>query len=118
MPGEEDGRLAGGIAAADDNHLGAPGTASPRWGWRRSRRRALEALATLDAQPPVVGSGGDQQALGRDRLAALQVQDRVGVSKVRRDRRGDGQERAPNLLAWSTARSASSLPVMPVGKPR
>ena len=37
----------------------------------------LEPLAPLDAQPAVVGPGGDQQALGRDRLAAVEVQHRV-----------------------------------------
>ena len=79
LPGEEDGGLAGGVAAADDHDVRAPAHL------RLVRRRgvvdaaALEPLAPLDAQPAVVGPGGDQQALGRDRLAAVEVQHRVAV---------------------------------------
>ena len=93
--GEEDGGLAGGVAAADHHDLAPPAQL------RLVRRRgvvdaaALEPLAPLDAQPAVVGPGGDQQALGRDRLAAVEVQHRVGVvERQAGDRRGDGQARA------------------------
>ena len=62
--GEEDGRLAGGVAAADDHDLRPP--AQLRLVGRRGvvDAAALEPLAALDLQPPVVGAGGDQQALG------------------------------------------------------
>ena len=79
LPGEEDGGLAGGVAAADDHHLRPP--AHLRLDGRRGvvDAAALELLAPFDAQQAVVGPGGDQQALGRDRLAAVEVQHRVGV---------------------------------------
>ena len=63
LAGEEDGGLAGRVAAADDHHL------RPAAHLRLDRRRgvvdaaALEPLAALDAQQAVVGPGGDQQAL-------------------------------------------------------
>ena len=118
LAGEEDGGLAGGVAAADDHdlrplaHLGLDG------GRGVVDAAALEPLATLDAEPAVVGPGGDQQALGVDMVAAVEVEHRVPVVEGQaRDLGRDGRTR-PNLLACTTARSASSAPVMPVGKPR
>ena len=57
------------------DHLRAP--AHLPFGERRGVVDALplEALAALDVQPAVVGARGDQEALGGDRLAAVQVQD-------------------------------------------
>ena len=64
VPGEKDGGLAGGVAAAHDHHAGTP--AQLRLGGRRGVVDAgpFESLATLDAQPAVLRPGGDQQALG------------------------------------------------------
>ena len=73
LAGEEDGRLAGGVAAADDDHVG------PAALLRLVRRRgvvdaaALEPGAPLDLQPAIVGAGRDQQALRDERLAALEA---------------------------------------------
>ena len=79
LPGEEDRGLAGGVAAADDHHVRP--AAHLRLGGRGGvvDAAALEALAALDVQQAVVGPGGDQQALGRDLLAAVEVQHRVAV---------------------------------------
>ena len=120
LPGEEDGGLSGGVAAADDDHVRTPAHL------RLDRRRgvvdaaALEPLAAFDVQQAVVGAGGDQQALGRRpsrrRRGAAPEYALSNVRPVTWRRRRAGC--APNLLACTTARSASSPPVMPVGKPR
>ena len=95
LAGEVDGGLAGGVAAADDHDV------RPAAHLRLDRSRgvvdaaALEPLAPLDAEQAIVGAGGDQQAPGRDRLAAVEVEH--GMPLVERqagDLRGDGQARA------------------------
>ena len=72
VPGEVNGGLAGGVAAADDYHV-AP-AAELRLVGRRGvvDAAALELLAPFDVEPAVVGPGGDEQALGDDGLAAVQ----------------------------------------------
>ena len=117
LPGQEDGGLAGGVAAADDHHVRAPAHLRLVRGRGIVDAAALEPLAALDVQPAVVGPGGDQQALG-DEVSPPSSWSTESLSNVR-PVTGVGTDRcAPNLLACRTARSASSPPVMPVGKPR
>src|SRR5262249_18680950 len=75
MLSEKDGSLPGGVATTHEYHLGAP--AQPRLVGRRSvvTSRALVTVAALDSEPAVFRPGGDEQALGRGRLAALEPQD-------------------------------------------
>ena len=72
LAGEEHRRLAGGVAAADDGDVGAAALL------HLVRRRgvedaaALEARASLDLEPAIVGAGGNHHRLGDDRLAAVE----------------------------------------------
>ena len=93
-PARKTARLAGGVAAPDDHHLG------PATEWRLGAgggivdAATLELLTTLGGQPAVVGPRRDQQTLGRDRLAAVKVEHRVGVLECQAsDRCGDWQAR-------------------------
>ena len=89
LSGEKDGGLSRRIAAADNHHFRPPAHL------RLDRRRgivdaaALELLAPFDVQQAIVGPRRDQQALGRDRLVALEMQHRVQVF-----------ERQPDAPAW------------------
>ncbi len=91
--GEEDCGLAGRIATAHDHHQRS--LAQLRLVRRRGivDARTLEPFAPLDAQPAVVGARGDQQALGGNVLAAIQVDDVVAALEFQAaDRSGnDGQ---------------------------
>src|SRR4029077_4526010 len=95
LGGEKDDGLAGGIAATDDDHVrsrthlrfdGSCSVVDPA---------AFELRAAFDVEDAVVGSGGDQQALARDRLAAFDVHHRVNVCEVQAGNGwGYGQARA------------------------
>src|SRR5882724_1643217 len=98
LAGEEDRGLAGGVAAADHHHLRSPAERRLVQGRGVVDAGALELRAAFGPQPAVLGAGCDQQALGGDRLAALELQHRVGVDEGQADdRRGHGQAR-PELV--------------------
>jgi hypothetical protein len=109
MFGEEDGGLPGGVAAAHNQHFGSLTQLCLGRGGRIVDALPLELLARLDAQAAVIDPRGDQQALRRDTLDAIDMHNGYGCSSSRRVT-GVGTERpAPNLLAWRRARSAKSL---------
>ena len=119
--GEEHRRLAGRVAAADDRDRVAAHELRLDLRWRRSRRScprtpraagrraggswapvAITTALALDASPP-----------SSSRIDVVAVAPRRAPSP-----RQATASRAPNLLAWIAARSASSAPEMPAGKPR
>src|SRR5438046_829180 len=73
------GGLAGGVTAADDHYLRPPAHRCLIEGRGVVDAATLQWFAPLDAQPPVVGPGGDQQTFGRHRLIAVEVQHRIGM---------------------------------------
>jgi hypothetical protein len=71
---------------------------APRWGSRHVDTAPFELLAPFGGQPVVVGACRDQQAFGRDCLAAVKAQHRVRVLE-RQAGDGCGNEQARAELA-------------------
>ncbi len=93
-PGEEDDGLTSGVAATDHHHVRLAAERGLGQGGRVVDATALEPLAPFRGQTAVVGSGGDEKALGGDRLAAVEPEDRVRALEGQgRHRRRDGQAR-------------------------
>ena len=79
LPGEEHRGLPGGVAATDHGHLGS--LALLRLVGRRGvvDAAALEALASVDLEPAIVGASRHEQALGDDALAIVEPDFRVAA---------------------------------------
>ena len=77
MLGEKDGALAGRIATAHDHNLGPPAHLRLGESYGIVNPCPFEPFAPLHAQPAVVGSCSDQEALRCDGLAVVQVQDGI-----------------------------------------
>jgi hypothetical protein len=86
MPGQEDRRLAGRIAAADDGHRVAGAQQRLRLRGRVVDARLLEIVQPRHVQPAVLGPGGDDHRRGRHRGPVGQP-DQV-LAAVLLDRRG------------------------------
>ena len=85
--GEPDGRLAGGVAAADDGDA----RAGAELGFGRpccvEDGQSLELGKAVDRKPPVLRAGREQDRARRDLLVVLEADD-AGRSPVRGTARG------------------------------
>ena len=90
--GEKNRRLAGGIAATYNDYLAASAQMGLGEGRGIVDAGALESSGPWHIQPAIVCPSGDQQALGRHRLASVQPHQGVGVLEGQSvHQSGDGQ---------------------------
>ena len=116
--GEPDGCLGGRVPTADDTD--PRGAAALGLLWPRGIEDA-DAFVRLDlAEQEAVGTrrGSENDGARRNVLTALEADEVVlGAGSSATARYGVAM-RAPNFRAWPTARTVSSEPLMPAGKPR
>ena len=72
MVGEEDRRLAGGVAGADQEDVLALGDAGLAAGGAVVDALADQPVEALEVEPPPVHAGGDDDGAGADRLVAVE----------------------------------------------
>ena len=118
VPGQEDRRLPGRVAAADDGHRIAAAHQRLRLRGRVVDAHLLEVVRPGHVQPPVPRPGRDDHRGGRDRAPIGQPDWYRLPSRSMAVASAGTANRAPNFRAWIIARSASSAPEIPDGKPR
>ena len=116
--GEPDGRLAGGVAAANDGDARAG--AEPRLGRTGGveDRESLVLRQALEREPAVLGAGREQDGPRGDLVVVFEADEVAAVPGSSERARYGVAVRALNLRAWVTARPVSSVPLIPAGKPR
>ena len=116
---EEQRRLPGRVAAADDDHRAV----RAERGLHRRRgvvdAAALELLEASDVELPVARARREEDRPRLDPFVFAEADASARPSATRsRPPRPGTMIVAPNFRAWIAARSASSPPEMPSGKPR
>ena len=115
---KEQGSLSGRVSAAHgDDRLTA---AQPRLDLRGGvmDTRSLEPREIGERQPAVAHAGGDHDRVANDRLVVAKLDAKRAVSGSSATASPGTVMCAPNFRAWMVARSASSSPEIPAGKPR
>src|SRR5262245_46050748 len=84
--GEPDCGLAGGVAAADDRDARGPAELRLGWACRVEDARALVVPKLVEREPPVLGSGRENDRPSRDLVPFLQLDDVAAVAGLELDR--------------------------------
>jgi hypothetical protein len=116
--GEGERGLPGRVASSHHDHRVVAAALHLQLGGGVVHARALEVLESGYGQFAVTGTRRDQDRPGEDHGAVLEPDGVLAVVLLERGRSAGTSMWAPNFSAWITARSASSGPEIPDGKPR
>ena len=117
--GEEQSRLAGRVAAADDHDRRAGAEPGLHLGGRVVHAVALELLEPVDVEPPVARAAGDDHGAAGDIGAVGEADDEMpGLLTQTASRRTGWSGARRTSPPGPAARCVRSPPEIPVGKPR